>query len=402
MKVGIITLTFRLNLNYGAALQAWALKTTVQKFLHHADEVFVLPLDIAPEEDSVKKYKNRKGLINNLRYIYSSFKRRIKYRMAICKTGYRYVCFEKFNRLNSFNRRRRFTPYQIESKTQDVDIFIIGSDCVWYIPEDLLNSQPSALNALQSVYLGFVPNLAKSKKRISYAASQGTIHFGQSSLWRLALNNFKAISVRELESASYLSTNGSSKPIEHVVDPTLLLDLDDLQKVESDIVISNSCSGFIAMYVLPSDNVEFIRDYANELSKKTGLPIYNLSWGKDFEIPGVVALGNRFGPSEFLAGIRQSSYVVTNSFHGMVFSIIYHKPFTAFQRQNNDFRQINLVRLLGLEGRLLSFEDARSKANKDPYELDIDWMIVEKRRKTAAFASINFLKKNILNGNSTN
>lgn len=402
MKVGILTLTYSLNLNYGAALQAWALKKAIQKLLPSpSNEVVVLPLDQTPEEKAYIKYGNKKDIFSHLRRFFSCLNRKIRFKQKLNNIGYRYIKFEEFHKLYNFNNRKRFASYKINGETNDIDIFVIGSDWVWYLSDTELNYKPEQIDSLKSIYLGFYPVLTKpNQKRISYAASQGIVPSRPSTLWKTALNNFSSISVREKESALYFSKNGYSKTIDHVVDPTLLLDSDDLSEIKSDILIGEPHKGFIALYVLPSENVDTIRRYVTNLSKITNLPIYNLSWEKDFQIPGITALGNNFGPAEFLAGIRQSSYVVTNSFHGMVFSSLYHKRFTAFQRFDHDFRQLNLVQLLNLENRLiLNDESGNLHIESDPFEYEIDWQVIDKRRKAAALSSIDFLKKELLDGN---
>ena len=139
-----------------------------------------------------------------------------------------------------------------------------------------------------------------------------------------------------------------------------------------------------------------------DLSKKTGLDICNVSTHSDApNIPGE-PLGEKLGPMEFLSLIRNSQYVVTNSFHGMVFASIYHKPFTAFQRQANDFRQTNLVRLLGLENRLLPFQNRIFECmDIDPFLIEPNWENVDNARRLASTRSIDFLTRSLDNGHSS-
>lgn len=400
MKIGILTLTSRTNLNNGAALQAWALKTTIAKIAPPPEnEVFVLPLDQDPKEKAYKKYKTKKGVKNIFRYYISSLIRTIKHNRQIRSANERYLSFENFHLDNNFNGMQRFFPCEIDEKTKDIDVFVIGSDWVWHLSDKDLNCNPKDLSELSSIYLGFSPTLRSTQKRIAYAASQGIIPNKKSSIWKDALKNFSTISVREAESRQYLCQNDPSKQIECVVDPTLLLNVEDLRSIESQRKIYDSTEGFIALYVLPSDNTEAIRKYANRLAKLTGLRICNLSWDREFFISGTPSLGNRFGPSEFLAGIQQSSYLITNSFHGMVFASLYHKPFTAFQRQENDFRQLNLVRLLNLKERLLI---NNGQNEEDPFGKDVNWKLVDKNRNDAARLSMEFLKRSILDVNSSN
>lgn len=83
----------------------------------------------------------------------------------------------------------------------------------------------------------------------------------------------------------------------------------------------------------------------------------------------------------------------------MVFASLYHKPFTAFQRQENDFRQLNLVRLLNLKERLLI---NNGQNEEDPFGKDVNWELVDKNRNDAARLSMEFLKRSILDVNSSN
>lgn len=314
------------------------------------------------------------------------------------KSWSRYQKFEHFLSTYCFNKRERFPPTEIEKQTKDIDVFLVGSDWVWHLSDNLLNSDPIDLNWLQFIYLGFHP-VFHNKKLIAYAASQGIIPHSPSSILREALENFCMISVREAESVLYLSKNGTTKPIEHVLDPTLLINIADLPEIESNITINNS-DKYIFLYILPAKNINTIRVYAQNIAEKTGKSICNFSQETDFSVSGIPSLGNKFGPSEFLAGIKQCHYVITNSFHGMVFALLYHKPFTVFQRQQNDFRQINLVRLLDLENRLLPNIEI-NHSFEDPYNIKIDWNHVDKLRKKASSVSVDFLKRSILGGHST-
>ena len=88
-------------------------------------------------------------------------------------------------------------------------------------------------------------------------------------------------------------------------------------------------------------NDEVVR-YVKTIQQKTAWEIKVLNMGKEFSFDNQVSLGESIGPGEWLSYIKNASYVVTNSFHGMVFSLTYRRPFTAFKRQERDFRQLNL------------------------------------------------------------
>lgn len=366
-----------------------------------ANEVCVLPLTYSGSESAGRKYCDRTGIINFIRKKISICNHRRKYRKTLKRAKERYIKFEEFLSKNAFENRKRFFVKNVTEATSDIDVYIVGSDWVWYLPENKLNVDLTQLDDFQSIYLGRYPALRDNQKRIAYAASQGIVPTTTSTLWRQALRNFSSVSVREKESVEYLTENGSPIKIEHVLDPTLLLESKDLLEVEANNITELSRETYIVLYILPSEHTQEIIDYVRDLSEKLGVPIRNVSWDKDVEIPDIEALGCDLGPSEFLTYIKNSCYVVTNSFHGMVFASLYHRRFTAFQRQANDFRQINLVRLLGLENRLLPTDGFKTYSElKDPFDIEVDWTRVDERRRKEAQHSVSFLKRSILDGNT--
>lgn len=258
---------------------------------------------------------------------------------------------------------------------------------------------PDQLQATKKIYLGFFPKMMKKRRLIAYAASQGEIPERPLLLLQLAMQNFDAISVREFESVDYLIGSGCKKKIQHVIDPALLLEEQDLSEVAGCGPKSLS-SKFILVYLLGSENRNALLRYLSNLQKKTGLRIRIINTAREFYYPGVESEGEKSGPVEFLACIRDAEYVVTNGFHGMVFSCLYHKPFTAFQRAKQDYRQRNLIELLGLNGRLL---DASVPWNEtvDPYEMSIDWNDVDRRRRLASEGAKKFLLDNLINADSS-
>ena len=135
-------------------------------------------------------------------------------------------------------------------------------------------------------------------------------------------------------------------------------------------------------------------NYVKIIQKRLHKPIIVLNMRKELYIKEAKCVGSKIGPEEFLGYIYNSAYVITNSFHGMVFASLFHKKFTAFRRSEQDFRQDNLVRMLGLENRLLSINSDDLK-EKDPFFLDINWERSDCLREEGARSSWDFLKNNI-------
>lgn len=407
MNIGILTLTHRSNLNYGAALQAWALKIAVEKYTNN--KATVIPLEPEPLYKIRSKYEGKENWGSKLRKFFATAKLRLKQKNenARLENYKRYKRFQYFLKNFAFEGKLPFYISDFEREIDGIDTLIIGSDWVWYLPERLLNANPSDLSHEKALYLGFLPqHCASSPSLIAYAASQGIVPTTPSTLLRRSLNNFSSVSVREAESAQYLIKNGTCIPIHQVVDPTLLLEKDDLAIIDNKSFLSdnpNLKKGYILVYELPIKNsFDPLPQYVKDLSKKTGLDICNVSTHSDAPNIPSKPLGEKLGPMEFLTLIRNSQYVVTNSFHGMVFASIYHKPFTAFQRQANDFRQTNLVRLLGLENRLLPFQNRIFEGmDIDPFLIEPNWENVDNARRVASTRSIDFLTRSLDNGHSS-
>ena len=406
MQTAILTLTHKENLNYGAVLQAWALKTAIEKYTNNKS--VVLPMEPELSRRTRIKYQNKKDLISKLRKRFATLKAKYKIdaRNKNLENYERYKHFQHFLKNFVFDGRPPFYSNNIEQEIEGIDTLLVGSDWVWYLPERFLNADPVDLPIEKAVYLGFLPpNRSSTPRLVAYAASQGIVPVTPSSLLRRALTNFSAVSVREAESACYLTKNGSPTPVHHVVDPTLLLEKTDLAVIEQDFshTSPHPKDSYILVYELSITNsIDPLPEYAKELSKKSGLPIYNISLKSDAPLINEEPLGEKMGPMEFLSAIKNSQYVITNSFHGMVFASLYHKPFTAFQRQPNDFRQINLARLLNMENRLLPCENRTFVGTDvDPFAIEPDWEQVDTARRVAAARSIDFLNRSLDYGHSS-
>lgn len=373
------------NDNYGAYLQAFALKNAIEKFTPHRAEVLPIERDLKS-----RKMNGGVGFVN----FFSSLNKKRKLLIGGLKKITRLRKFRSWLKAFATNGESFFRPAAIEDKLRKFDVLVVGSDSVWFLREDEINQPPERLSELRQIFFGWLPPRRQDLRRITYAASQGLgVPDVASQLMRDSLGNFNAISVREKESVDYLRKIAPEVNVMQVCDPTCLLEREDLAKVESQKLETNLKEGYIAVYVLPSKTVDDIRRYVLRLQKETGFGIKIVNLRSQFFIPGADMLGEYIGPGEFLTVLKNSSYCVTNSFHGMVFSILYHRPFTAFQRKpgGRDFRQANLVTMLGLEERLV----AHMPEGEDLFNCPIDWTRVEEKRKSRIKSSICYLQSNL-------
>lgn len=232
-----------------------------------------------------------------------SFKSRIK-RFLEYDTFLR-IKYKKEVKIRRFSRRHlpRIT------NCRNVDYSVIGSDQVWnpyWLPKML--------------YLLNIPN---DSVKISYAASMGmsTLTKEQGALFKKYLKDYSSISVRE-ETAKKLLQPYTEKEIEVVLDPTLLLDKLEYEKIEKRPRDISRDEKYILCYILGGrESWSTISDYA----KKNDCRIIAFSDKEQSD----------YGIEEFLYLIHHAELICTDSFHACVFSFIFERPFVVFRRSGN-------------------------------------------------------------------
>lgn len=367
-RVGIIT--FHCSDNYGAMLQAYGLKKYLNKKDILAEIVRYEPfymtgrhwwIPYIPIKGvagcvwlGLKRWKNHLRMgkeFFELRANMKSFRKR-------------YLCEE--------GRRKMFFAFQLQALTYPY--YIVGSDQIW---------NPDITCGLRKVYFGGFKNKRKERV-IAYAASLGggkldaKYDRGFSELLRFV----DSISLREKEAVSYVNTF-YQKDIPVVVDPVLLLDQESWESVEKE----PEQKGYILVYVTEK-NREMI-DYVKKISEEKALSVVELRADKEKDPDFYVDY--TAGPAEFLGYIHKADYVVTNSFHGVVFSIIYQKKFLVFQHSSYHARIENILQICGLEGRVYRRDTAEEI---DAY---IEWDEVKKKMDGKVCSSKEYLRKQILN-----
>lgn len=282
--------------NYGNRLQNYALQEALTEIGHDVETLN------NPWEEDYNPYRER--LISNLKKItYYITKRPKRY--------IRKIRFEKFN-----NRYIEFSKFWLNNKkdkkkaAQFYDIFVCGSDQVW-------NSEAKEITGK------YFADFAAPSKRASYAASFGIDRIIPERKEEFAqyLSGMKYISVREQNGIDIIHDIFNKKVYCHV-DPTFLLSADKWDKLLSSIGRPNK--NYIFCYFLgkPSNEIyNKIKKYGTEKNLKICL-ICN-----ELESPF-----NTAGPENFISFIKNAEFVLTDSFHGTVFSIIYEKPFYVFMR----------------------------------------------------------------------
>lgn len=383
MKIAILTLS--LHSNYGGVIQNYALQEILKKRGH---EVYTIKIQ-RPEKalslkDKLVKYPVR-------------FCRKIMGR----KDGIIFVEKKKkrddeisLSRITEFiNRHINFTPntyHNVEDlrklNESNLNAIIVGSDQVW---------RPSYLYpSLETFFLNFIDN--NIIKKIAYAASFGTdkAEFNQQQIATCGqlIKKFDAISVRELSAIdviNHLYNWNPQVPILQVLDPTMLLNKSDYEKL-----ISNQDekipTGDLFCYIL--DDNEEKRNIINQLSKELQFTPYRVERkSNDFWD----AAENKIYPSieQWLKGFQQAKYVFTDSFHGCVFSIIFNKPFLAIGNAQRGMSRFNsLFKSFDLNNRLIY---KALDLDKEKIHYKFNWEEINKRKERLQSISLSFLEKNI-------
>ncbi len=355
MKIGIVTQP--LYRNYGGFLQAWALQEKLRKMSHEPKTIDYLP------KATPSWYVLVRSWIKTIILLCIGKRRPFLKRQPAAE---RPAIFESFVRQN-ISLTKRVHGYKSNLiKQYNFDAIITGSDQVW---------RPMYNAHLQDMFLHFVrkPNVNK----IAYAASFGvdTWEFTpkQTKVCSRLARKFDAISVREKTGIALCKNHLGVEAIE-VLDPTLLHHKEDYEKLCADI--PRVTEPFLACYVLDlnQDKQAFVEDIAQQ----KGLKVRIFSAGKNAKLC----------IEEWLAIYRDAAFIVTDSFHGTVFSILFHKPFLSIVNEGRGASRFQcLLGQLGLETRLLLATEKNVQIE------DISWDGVDLTLNEQRANATDFLKK---------
>ncbi len=364
MKTAIITLP--LHTNYGGLLQAYALKATLEGLGHEAVVI-----------DLKDKMSVPKGLKAPFVYLGRALKgievfreKRYARELPILSAG-----TSKF--VESYISPRLVSSYS-EIKDGEYDAFIVGSDQVW---------RPLFFRGIENAFLAFTGDW--DVKRVAYAASFGTeaLEYEYVQLEECArlLSRFDGVSVREdsavRQCEEWLDYEGAS----HVLDPVMLLDSGTYESMSSSVP-DHPAKGRIMTYILDSSDekahvVEFMR-------RVSGMEVHDVSVHPYVNDRPV---GERVVPAleKWLSAFADAEFVITDSFHGCVLSILLHKRFIAVGNGHRGMARLNsLLAMFGLDMRLVQGIDPEDDGEfflSEPDWDSIDGILKEKRGESLAF-----------------
>ena len=376
MKIGILTLP--LHNNYGGILQAYALQTVLKRMGHDAvviDKSREIKLPILSFSRYFLYFKllAHKVLVNRNTTIFWDRKHNREYKVM---STYTFPFIQQY--IKRFIAARDYSNI----KQGDFDAFVVGSDQVW-------RPKYFGQNILSNAFLSFAKDW--DVKRISYAASFGTEEWEYTEVQTLEckewIKKFDAVSVRE-NSAVKLCKEHLNVDALHVLDPTMLLSATDYIQLFKEANTPQS-PGSLMCYVL--DETEDKQKVVSNVEETLNLTAFSVN--SKYEVR-TAPLEERIQPpvEAWLRGFYDAEFVVTDSFHACVFSILFEKPFIVYGNKNRGMARFHsLLSIYGLENRLVTSSAEAQKVISIP----IDWSLVSAKKKDWQEKSYNFLRNKL-------
>lgn len=359
MKTGIITIHY--GINYGSALQSYALSRYMSRF--EDNEVTVI--NYIP-----KRYTKTRRYLRTNNYI--SGIKKILYLLAVAPNTFRYqIIFDRFLKNYLPLGKKLYTISDLENIYGKYDLLISGSDQVW-------NTDYNE-GVDPAYYLTFA---SKKTKKISYAASCGKDLFSREELTicKKYWSEFDYLSLREDVTTKMFNDMGFETAIQ-VLDPIFLLSETEWMQILPKRKIKEP---YVFIYALDGDTMKAI-EIAKRIAKEKGLKIVMVSyghiWSHDSNCDYYLKARN---PLQFLSLIANSDYVVTNSFHGIAFSLRFRKQFIPVPREKYNNRIESILRLTGLEKRQC-LDSNNSKIELINYSDGIDEIINNMEKQSKAY-----------------
>lgn len=352
-KVGIMSMQ-RIK-NYGSFLQAYSLKKTIESLGHEVEFI---------------DYEYEKSLVKGKKEILKKIKKNINIIHYIKKRNNYKKFREKFD--------NEFLPEIGIDKinyNKNVQTLVVGSDEVF--------------NCLQPYPVGYSRNLFgmgyKNSNVISYAACFGFTNLEGLKEHKIdkevaeLLNDFKAVSVRDKNSYNTVKSLTNKEPIINL-DPVLIYNFSDYIK---DVELKN----YIIIYAYPGRLSKKEENYIKKFAKKHNKKI--LSLGSYQRIADIVKI---IHPLDVFSYFKNADYIITDTFHGTIFSVKTHAKFCSIIRKSNNNKLYDLLERLNQTDRIASsVTDIERLYNTDPIYEKTDKIIEKERNK-----SLDYLEKNLV------
>lgn len=331
-RFGTVSYNIHCNFtNYGSALQSWALQQAADRLGKGRWETVLV--DYCPD---ILRDKDARDPIPHMWDTDEESRRMCRLSMP--------AILENADKLDQFyqTRFRRSQGAYTSANFQDIveqemlDGFICGSDTIFCIDE---------FGGFEDGYYANYPCM--KGRSVAYAASFGDARFTADTfmILRGRLQNFRALGLRESAMLPFVREN-VSVPVQRVLDPTLLLTVEDYEPITAG---RQEERPYLLLYARRYNAK--MSAYAQKIADENGLEIIEISLRA--ENAGKHRMFYEAGVEEFLSLIKCAECVVTNSYHGMIFSIQFRRPFFVFSREQCSSKISELLELLGLSARLM-------------------------------------------------
>lgn len=369
MKKKIALLSPFISHNYGTVLQAFALQKVINDTGKNCEYITT-------------------GFYNNLIEKVLFIAKNPLFLIRLIKKRFGNRKLLKYNHLNGWKYRqisiknKRFvkefvrysttlyTPNQYRLLNEEYDKFIVGSDQTWS-PEIDYHYSPF-----------FLPFVNDKRKKCSYGCSFGTTLIDKfyRQFMKQSLMDFSYLSCRDVSNTKMLNSL-LNKKVYNVLDPTLLIDKFEWNKFMTKVEIPNQ---YILCYILGKKKC--ISEYADFLSQSINIPVYYILTRPEYENKENIL--SNIGCQEFLYLIAHCLYLVTDSFHGTIFSINFEKNFESFDKYDSgtgdNGRILDILKEFGLEKHYHRDEDLTMPTS-------IDYSIVRPKIAEKRKSSIDYL-----------
>lgn len=362
-KIGI--LTFHWADNYGAMLQAFGLKTWLARQMYAPFIINYSPAHLRGR-DWLVPYEPLKPAKSRLIFTIKRF---------VCNILTGNEWFLQKRNMRQFREsyltadHHKILHRHRSLSNIDADAVIVGSDQIW---------NPDITFGLLPAYFGAFKN-ARIKKTIAYGASLGSNSLPKEYEAEFAglLDSVDSISVREKGTVEYIRNRFYRKAVD-VLDPVFLLNAQDWLALESCPIQSDY------IFYHETEPNEDLRRAACKLAEEKGLKVIALAY-RLMRPPVPFHTVYSAGPAQFLGYIHQAKYVLTNSFHAVSFSLIFHKSFLVYNHSVKGARIKDLLSSLGMKERI-----ATQDYSPD-IDAEIDWTELERKILSKRKQSEDFL-----------
>lgn len=368
-------LTFHWADDYGAMLQAYALKYYLKKVSKAKVEIipyasvklvgryWLCPVTGSERNRKIRYFFMTNRFRRNLAFLHSFLKRRKSMREFRNKYLVRRLPVRRADKLSA----------------KKYDCIFVGSDQVW---------NPEITIGLDAAYIGNIKD-KENCKLVAYGASFGNENLPEKyrdKFTESVHRNYSSISLREKSAVPFVKSFFPGK-VTDVLDPTLLLGKGEWKKIGK----APEERGYI-LFVYTENNKQMVQ-YLHACSAKLKKKVIQLTMPSSGQKAEWIELEIEGGPAEYIGFFQNADYVVTNSFHGMAFSILMEKQFLVFSHSDKNARIENVMEKLNLKSRMVDY--GRMPAEELLLE-KIDWVHVKELLEKEQEHSAEFIRNELL------